>query len=55
MPKHDDCADVNSPKGPDLKRAEPVKEYKGANIRNIPKNRGEAFRPDDSLVSFTLR
>ena len=37
------------------KHKSPVRAYKGKNLRNHPKKRGIPFKPDDSLVSFTLR
>ena len=33
----------------------PMMDMRGANQRRYPKARGRAFKPSDSLVSFTLR
>ena len=38
-----------------MEKRPPVRAYKGKNLRNHPKKRGIPFKPDDSLVSFTLR
>ena len=32
-----------------------MRKHVGANLRKTPKHRGVPFKPDDSLVSFTLR
>jgi len=49
-PKHvAPCQDEPAPK------EDAVKDYRGANQRKIPKDRGTPFKPSDSLVSFTLR